>query len=638
MAETKGEKSLSLDAKSRGNQTGAKMLPARDCAWCKKKEDPRPGMPIHRPCSGCKMAYYCSVRCQQKDWKRGGHKQRCVPIKGATKVTPKKADDNAAEKASSIGVDPLPMVLQNSQSGDQSSRVCVTTLACPESSIPTGSCNTSAVASISVENEEYYEDAVDAVQDNPPPDQKRSVVNEEVSLAADTLQRIGNDAFEFGVAERGIISEFEDSRGGQSQVKQDVSAQKDAYAVEVSECQVNEVANIGESCHLRCVREMKILQILNICPTCCKTPLPETEQLYDSAARSFHRLKRTCLLFRGESREMTAEQESSMRSIILKLQHASDHGFVKASRLLGNIYTHGYGVTENEESAHIYFNLALKQLSTQCDKSDNAKWLESLESSYKLMCIEKAAILGDATAQFDIANNILERDVQDIDCAIEWYQKAADQKLAAAQVKLGTIYYYGTGGRAVNKSKAAELFQEAALQDHPYAAFHLGSQYQCGEGVSQNYCLAAKFLKIAAKHYTEARCNIGELYLEGLGVPVDKMKALDWFNSARLASTENIENVDKKVWRLMQIHREEKEKAAGEVKLPSIDLTSQPSTRVELYGIKSKPELNGKLGYFQGYTKPCGRCYVKVDGESSYYFLKPSNFRNFDADSALVID
>ena len=30
----------------------------------------------HKPCSKCKVAYYCSVLCQKQHWKEG-HKQQC---------------------------------------------------------------------------------------------------------------------------------------------------------------------------------------------------------------------------------------------------------------------------------------------------------------------------------------------------------------------------------------------------------------------------------------------------------------------------------------------------------------------------------------------------------------------------------
>ena len=50
------------------------MAAARDCAMCGVVEtEDKP----HKPCSKCKVAYYCSVLCQKQHWKEGGHKQQC---------------------------------------------------------------------------------------------------------------------------------------------------------------------------------------------------------------------------------------------------------------------------------------------------------------------------------------------------------------------------------------------------------------------------------------------------------------------------------------------------------------------------------------------------------------------------------
>ncbi|KZV69290.1 hypothetical protein PENSPDRAFT_486919 [Peniophora sp. CONT] len=54
---------------------------AQMCAWfeCEyhEKKPPHPT----RACVGCAEARYCSRLCQQKDWREGGHKQKCKRIK-----------------------------------------------------------------------------------------------------------------------------------------------------------------------------------------------------------------------------------------------------------------------------------------------------------------------------------------------------------------------------------------------------------------------------------------------------------------------------------------------------------------------------------------------------------------------------
>ena len=65
--------------------------------------------------------------------------------------------------------------------------------------------------------------------------------------------------------------------------------------------------------------------------------------------------------------------------------------------------------------------------------------------------------------------------------------------------------------------------------------------YENGEGVAQNYVLAAKWYRKAAEHVPDfggagqGRNNLGLLYLSGRGVSKDLLRAYMWF---RLAGTE----------------------------------------------------------------------------------------------------
>ena len=58
---------------------GAAATPSlKDCANCGAPEGKVYGVTVHRPCSKCKITYYCSVICQKHHWKEGGHKKHCV--------------------------------------------------------------------------------------------------------------------------------------------------------------------------------------------------------------------------------------------------------------------------------------------------------------------------------------------------------------------------------------------------------------------------------------------------------------------------------------------------------------------------------------------------------------------------------
>ena len=72
---------------------GAAATPSlKDCANCGASEGTIPGITVHKPCSRCMCTFYCSVRCQKRHWKVGGHKQHCVA-----------KEDRSVEKATNSG-------------------------------------------------------------------------------------------------------------------------------------------------------------------------------------------------------------------------------------------------------------------------------------------------------------------------------------------------------------------------------------------------------------------------------------------------------------------------------------------------------------------------------------------------------
>jgi len=112
-----------------------------------------------------------------------------------------------------------------------------------------------------------------------------------------------------------------------------------------------------------------------------------------------------------------------------------------------------------------------------------------------------------------------------------------DQK---AQFWLGAAYEQGWLGKT-NFQEALKWFRKAAAQRDPDAEACLGQMYQAGEGVRQDYALAAHWYRKAAEHVPDlggagqGRNDLGLLYLDGLGVPKDRVQAYMWF---RLANSE----------------------------------------------------------------------------------------------------
>jgi TPR repeat protein len=110
-----------------------------------------------------------------------------------------------------------------------------------------------------------------------------------------------------------------------------------------------------------------------------------------------------------------------------------------------------------------------------------------------------------------------------------------ERECSEAQFWLGVAYeqdWFGT----VDHQEALKWYWRAAEGGDPDAQVELGQRYEDGEGVEQNYKLAAEWFRRAAEHVPDlggagqGRNRLGLLYLEGLGVPLDYVRAYFWFS------------------------------------------------------------------------------------------------------------
>jgi TPR repeat protein len=118
------------------------------------------------------------------------------------------------------------------------------------------------------------------------------------------------------------------------------------------------------------------------------------------------------------------------------------------------------------------------------------------------MCLSVLASQAEANALSD-ANHAY--DAGDYAKAAKWYQLAAKQGDAYAQLNLGMMYYRGEGVPQVYK-ESAKWYRMAAEQGNANAQYLLGVMYDNGQGVPQDYTLAYMWVNIAA-----ANAPAGEL-------------------------------------------------------------------------------------------------------------------------------
>lgn len=193
---------------------------------------------------------------------------------------------------------------------------------------------------------------------------------------------------------------------------------------------------------------------------------------------------------------------------------------------------------------------------------------------------------GDAKAQYNLGycyenGKIIKRNLEK---AIQWYEKAAEQGFVEAIYRLGVIYfsnsynynddcvaeidinkkkinwhYYGRAGQEIdvkgNREKAFKLFERAAKQGHAEAQYRVGMCYAEGKGVEEDWGKALEcFKKIedqidalnidrnrktfvenviyAEKGYPVAQYHVGKCYAEGKGIKKNLRKAFEWYKKA----------------------------------------------------------------------------------------------------------
>lgn len=113
--------------------------------------------------------------------------------------------------------------------------------------------------------------------------------------------------------------------------------------------------------------------------------------------------------------------------------------------------------------------------------------------------IKKAADGGDAGAQnhlgynYAYSVNVEEND----ELALKYYRLAVDQEYDDAQNNLGVIMYRMGNGVTQNYAEAMRLYLLAYEQGNELAAFNIGSLYESGESVKQNYKMAAEYYEQA---------------------------------------------------------------------------------------------------------------------------------------------
>ena len=145
--------------------------------------------------------------------------------------------------------------------------------------------------------------------------------------------------------------------------------------------------------------------------------------------------------------------------------------------------------------------------------------------------IEKAASLGDAEAQHEMADVIRATDGDPVE-AFRWEQKAAEQGFPPAQNNLAFCFQNGTG-TTKNPEKQFFWYQKAAENGITESQHQLAQCFLHGIGTSQDFQQAIYWLQQASDGgHAIAKRKLGAAYMQGMGVAIDNEKGLALLNEA----------------------------------------------------------------------------------------------------------
>jgi len=177
----------------------------------------------------------------------------------------------------------------------------------------------------------------------------------------------------------------------------------------------------------------------------------------------------------------------------------ADSGNAEAQYWVGKVYDEGRLLPRDEEKSALWF--------------------------------QKSAEQGYAPAEYSVCKK---RAGQDTIAVERCMQRAAENGVPEAQFWVGVGFEEHLFG-VTDKQEALKWFKLAAEGGNPDAEYVLGLRYELGDGVKQNYALAANWFHRAAEHVPnlggagQGRNDLGILYMDGDGVPKDYVQACMWF-------------------------------------------------------------------------------------------------------------
>lgn len=246
-------------------------------------------------------------------------------------------------------------------------------------------------------------------------------------------------------------------------------------------------------------------------------------------------------LYLGELYEKGKDVKQDYGKAIAWYEKAGAQGNICALLRLGDLYSEGKGVERNRFNAQKNYKAAENLLVKAAD--DGEIWAQNklaylyqygkiseTDCDKAIYWYEKAAAQGDTFAMDCLYRIYHSR--EESETALKWMQQAASLGSHLAMMRLGTMYQRGDRVEQ-NYDTAIFWYQRAAAQGNSHAINKLGEMYERGLGTGSNMEKAAElYTEYAYVGINYARYRLGHLYENGLGVEQDEGEAAKWYQRA----------------------------------------------------------------------------------------------------------
>ena len=230
----------------------------------------------------------------------------------------------------------------------------------------------------------------------------------------------------------------------------------------------------------------------------------------------------------SDAKKSAMYYEKALGGFLGMAQNATDDALLYR---IGRMYLDGMGTEVNEKEGMKY----IKQAASLKNENAILVYARHLYENEDLQEKDRAIKMlekleNNALAEYQLAKIYLDQagPVFDIEKAIEYLQKSADQDNQYAQYKLGCIYadkeYTG-----YDMEKALDYLQRSADQENEYAQYKLGCIYADKEYTGYDMGKALEYLQKSADHDNQyAQYKLGCIYADKEYAGYDMEKALDY--------------------------------------------------------------------------------------------------------------